>query len=130
MIGAFGEVNFLVSDTKIRTFDDFVRSCSGRWADHEILGRKPLSQFIGPGLDTISFSMHFSYAYGLDVGYEIDRLVKIERSGKPYVLTIGNKGYGTYKWVITSLDIEHKHVDSRGNVLVADVRVSLKEYVK
>ncbi|NEZ43724.1 phage tail protein [Paenibacillus alvei] len=130
MIGAFGEVNFLVSSEKIRTFDDFQRSCTGRWAEHEVMGKKPKLQYIGPGLDTIRFKMRFDYSFGLKVRYELDRLVKLHREGKPHTLTIGKKALGVYKWVIMSLDEEWITVDHRGNVLVAEVDVELKEYVK
>ncbi|MCY9764925.1 phage tail protein [Paenibacillus alvei] len=130
MIGAFGDVNFLVTNTKIRTYDDFVRHCQGRWAEHAIIGKKPLSQFIGPGLDTISFSMSFALAHGTDPRYETDRLIKMERSGKPFTLTIGNKKYGTYKWALTSLEVEDSKVDNKGKLLAAAVRVEMREYAK
>ena len=130
MIGAFGEVNFLVSNEKIRTFDDFVRTCAGRWAEHAVIGKKPLSQFVGPGLDTVSFTMRFSVFNGLNPRVEMDRLVTIERSGKPYTLTIGSKGLGTYKWTISSLRENLINVDNQGNVLIADIEIELKEYAK
>lgn len=132
MIGSFGEVNFLVDPTnrKIRTFDDFQRTTAGRWGEHAVLGKKPILQFIGPGLDTISFNMHFNVAYGLKPRDELDRLVTMERSGKPFTLTIGDKGLGVYKWVITSLTEQFRTVDNKGNILAADVQIELKEYVK
>jgi len=130
MIGALGEVNFLVSDTKIRTFDDFRRSCTGRWADHEVIGKKPLSQFIGPGLDSITFKMRFDAFLGLNPRVEMDRLVTMERSGKPYTLTIGDKAFGVYKWTIRQLDEDFITVDNEGRLLVSEVTIELKEYVQ
>ncbi|WP_339271429.1 phage tail protein [Paenibacillus sp. FSL K6-1330] len=130
MIGALGNVNFLVTDKKIRTFDDFRRSSAGRWEDHEVLGKKPLSQWIGPGLDSISFKMRFDVAYGLNPRVEMDRLVKMERSGKPYTLTIGDKAFGVYKWTIRQLDEDFITVDNKGRLLVSEVTIELKEYVK
>ncbi|TVX93053.1 phage tail protein [Paenibacillus agilis] len=130
MIGAFGEVNFLVTNEKIRTYDDFVRTCSPRWADHEVIGKKPVSQFIGPGLDEISFSMSFRLSLGIDPRYEIDRLVNMQRSGKPFVLTIGKKAIGTYKWVLVGFEEKHVAVSNKGLILSADVSVRLKEYAR
>lgn len=130
LIGSFGEVNFLVSDSKIRTFNDFVRKCSARWAEHAIIGQKPKEQFIGPGLDTVSFTMRFSVYNGLNPRKEAERLIEMDRKGKPYPLTIGGKALGTYKWRISSLDIAFQEVDHKGNVLVTDLNIELKEYVK
>jgi hypothetical protein len=130
MIGSFGEINFLVSHDKIRTFEDFQRSIAGRWAEHNVIGKKPLSQFIGPGLDIIKFKMTFSIYLGVDPRLELDRLVTIERSGKPYTLTIGSKALGTYKWAISSLEEAFKTIDNQGNILSAEVQIELKEYAK
>lgn len=130
MIGSFGDIVFEVSDKRIRTFDEFVRTIAGRWVDHEIIGKKPLSQWIGPGLDTISFKMRFDIALGLNPRIETDKLITIEREGKPYTLTIGNKGLGVYKWVITNLEVEYTTIDHKGNILVAEARLELKEWVK
>lgn len=130
MIGAFGEINFLVSDDKIRTFDELTRTVSGRWVDHEILGKKPMTQYIGANLDEISFVMEFNAFYGLDVEYETDRIVKMVREGKAYPLTIGNKGLGMNKWTLRSAEIAYTTIDARGRMLIAGVNVTLKEYVK
>jgi hypothetical protein len=72
--------------------------------------------------------MRFDASYGLNPREETDRLVTIERSGKPYTLTIGTKALGTHKWVISSLDISYLTVDHKGVVLVAEAEIELKEY--
>ncbi|OPA76735.1 hypothetical protein BVG16_16320 [Paenibacillus selenitireducens] len=130
MIGSFGEVNFLVSHDKIRTFDDFQRATAGRWAEHAVLGKKPLLQYIGPGLDTVTFTMKFNIYLGVDPRLELDRLVTMDRGGKAYTLTIGGKALGTYKWVISTLNEAFKTLDNEGNILTAEIQIELKEYAK
>lgn len=130
MIGSLGSIVFIANAKTIRTFDGFSRKSSSRWAKHEILSQKPKSQFIGPGLDTISFTMRFDAAYGLNPRKEMDALVKLDRSGKALALTIGGKGIGTGLWVITSLEQSWQVVDAKGNVLVGTANISLEEYVK
>jgi len=129
-LGSLGPIVFIVSPNKIRTFDEFSRSSAGRWAKHDILGKKPLTQRIGPGLDTVSFSMRFDVKYGMNPRKELERLEKIDREGKALPFLIGGKSIGTGLWVITSLEQKWTSVDNNGNILVAAVNVSLEEYVK
>ncbi|MFU1797384.1 phage tail protein [Paenibacillus azoreducens] len=130
MIGSFGQVNFLVSSWKIRTFDDFRRSASPRWVTHDIIGKKPVSQFIGPGLDQISFSIRFDVRYYMRPKIELDRLTKMERSGEVAKLIIGGDALGVNKWYITSLEQEWQKVDNEGNLLVAQASITLQEYAR
>lgn len=118
----------MVSPNLIRTLHDFTRSASGRWANHEVLLKKPVSQFIGPGLDTISFTMRFDIRYGINPRKELDALVELERSGKTMPLIIGGKGVGVNRWKITSLEQKWEDIDNRGNVLSATASITLEEY--
>ncbi len=67
MIGTFGDVTFEVSSDKVRTFSDMKRSGSSRLASHDLIGRKPLLEFGGPGLETLTFNMALSAFLGLDL---------------------------------------------------------------
>lgn len=130
LIGSFGDINFLVTTEKIRTYDEFVRSCTARWVTHEVIGKKPLSQFMGPSLDTVSFRMQFSVTHGLKPEYEMNRLIDMIRNGKPFTLNIGGKPLGVYKWVLTALEIQHKVVNNKGQLECIEVKVEMREYVK
>lgn len=129
MIGAFGKVVFSVSDSQIRTFSGMTRSNAGRWAEHEVLNRKPTLQYLGPGLDTMSFTMTFNISFGVDPRKEMDELVVMEREGKAHALTLGGKGFGRGLWVITSLEQSFDLIDNNGKILEGSSTVSLKEYV-
>ncbi|WP_375104050.1 phage tail protein [Paenibacillus sp. RS8] len=129
-IGSLGPVVFVVSPEAIRTFQDFSRSAASRFAKHDIIMQKPKTQFLGPGLDTISFKMWFDVRYGLKPRKELDKLTELERKGKAIPLIIGGKGLGTGLWVITGLSQTWDKIDSAGNVHRATATVSLEEYVK
>ncbi|MCM3141296.1 phage tail protein [Brevibacillus sp. MER 51] len=129
-LGSLGPVVFVASAETMRTFTDFTRSGASRYADHEILGKKPKSQWIGPGLDTITFSMKFDVLYGLNPRKELAQLVEIERAGKAMPLTIGGVGIGVYMWIITALSQKWDIVDNHGHVLKATADLTLKEYAK
>lgn len=129
MIGAFGKIAFIATPEILRTFSDFTRNSAGRWGKHDRVGTQPLQQFIGPGLDTISFTMRFDVFYGLNPRKEVDELVRLERSGKAQALTIGGLPVGVNLWIITSMQQTWDVIDNFGNVLVGTARITLEEYV-
>lgn len=57
LVGFMADIPFIVSSRFIRTFDDYGRGSAGRWAQHDIIGDKPVLEFIGPDIEKISFSM-------------------------------------------------------------------------
>ncbi|WP_227014025.1 phage tail protein [Paenibacillus psychroresistens] len=120
---------FQVSADKIRTFDDFVRNNADRWESHEIIGQKPKKEFIGPGLDQITFNMRFDANLGVSPRKEMEALMVLSRNGKAAPLIIGGKALGVNKWIITGLVHKWKNIDNKGNLLQADLEISLEEYV-
>lgn len=128
-LGSFGDLVFEVSTEKVRTFSDFKRTNSERWASHEIIVEKPKSEFIGPGLDGITFTMRFDVNFGVNPRQEMDRLVDMSRNGEVHYLIIGGKGLGEGMWKIKTLGQEWTVVDNMGNVLSSKIDVTLEEYV-
>lgn len=129
MIGTFGPVVFVASDEVLKTFDNFVRHEQGRWTKHDIIGKKPKPEFLGPDLGSISFTMRFDVAFGMNPRKEMDNLLSMVRDGKYYTLVIGGKGLGVNKWSLQSVTQNWRRVDNRGNILVGEVTVELEEYV-
>lgn len=130
MIGALGDVVFIATASTLRTFQEFARKTAARWAKHDRIGLKPVSQFIGPDLDTITFTMRFDVRFGIDPRKELEALLDLSRTGKALDLTIGGKSLGEGLWVITSVEQSWDAVDNRGNVLVGSASVSLEEYIE
>lgn len=128
MIGALGEIPFIVTQDVIRTVSDFKRSGASRWASHDVHLRKPVREFLGPGIDTISFTMRFDVRYGMNPRIELAKLVEYDRSGKVVPLIIGNGGLGVYMWTVTSVEQDWQYFDENGNCLVATANVTLEEY--
>ncbi|PWK16057.1 phage tail protein [Tumebacillus permanentifrigoris] len=128
MIGALGDVVFVASADTIRTIEDFKRSSSGRWATHEVLGKKPVSEYVGPNLDTVSFSVRFDVLYGMNPREELNRLLEMQRSGAVVPLVIGGKALGVNKWCVTSLEQDWTSIDNEGRLLVAKASITLTEY--
>lgn len=65
LVGFMADIPFIVSSHYIRTFDDYGRGTGGRWAQHDIIGDKPVLEFIGPDVEKISFTMQLRADQGL-----------------------------------------------------------------
>lgn len=132
-LGSLGDVVFNTyfdgSKIKSRTFRNFQRTSTDRWAKNDIYMQKPSSQFIGPGLDTVTFDMTFSVSLGMNPRAEMDKLLAYSREGKVMPLIIGGKPLGVSKWKITGLTQTWEVVDKDGNLLKAGLNISLEEYV-
>lgn len=129
MIGSLGDIVFTVSMEQVRTFDELTRSAQGRWAKQDRPLQKPLSEFLGPDLDTISFQMRFDAGMGVNPRTEMDKVLDKCRSGVAETLIIGKKPLGMFKWVVKSAEQSYQTVDNAGNVLKGTVSVSLEEYM-
>lgn len=129
MIAIWGDVVFTVSDQQVKTFDAFKRTESARWSMHDIHGQKQKAEFIGIDAGKISFTMHFSAYLGVDPREELNKFIKCVRSGEAHTLIIGTKRIGVSKWYIPTTDESWNHVDNRGNLLTADLNVTMEEYV-
>jgi phage protein U len=128
MIGTFGDVVFTASSDKVNTFDNLQRSTAARWAIHEPHLGYPVPEYLGPGQDSITFTMRFDVTLGVNPREEMDRLLTYARIGYASELTIGGKGLGVGQWYVESVGQTWTVVDNRGNLLAGTVDVTLKEY--
>lgn len=64
-IGSLGDIVFEVSSSKVVTFKDYKRTTKARFQSHDIIGQKPILEYLGPDGEEISFTMQFSIS--LDV---------------------------------------------------------------
>lgn len=126
MIGIFGSVVFETSSEKVRTFSDFKRSGEAEYGEHSRIGRKGILEFLGPGLDQITFSMLFTVSLGVNPREEIDKLRDLLNGGETETLILGGKPLGDF--VVTSLSETWKRMDNAGRLLAAETSVTLKEY--
>lgn len=129
-IGALGSVPFYVSDKGVQTLADFNWSGSARYATHKRLQGVALAELTGLNPDEITLEIRLSKYLGVDPWNALKKLLNAERKGELLTLTIGNHGYGRYRWVITSHKVKVKSFDAGGNLADITVSVKLLEYVK
>lgn len=128
MLGSLGPVIFTVSEKQVRTLQGLTRTESGRWAKHDIVGRKPVPEFLGPDLSGVSFSIRFDIMLGMNPKKETNRLIGMSRDGKAYHFILGTHRFGVNKWSVQDVKVDFERIDNRGNVLIADVSITLEEY--
>ena len=128
IVGSFGDVIFKVSAQEVNTFESMSWQNSTRWAEHERHLKDPLPEWLGNANDTMKFTMILTVFAGTNPLAEITKLLKMERSGTPNFLVIGNKGYGKGRWVIQKTKFDMQRFDNRGNLLEAKISVDLLAY--
>lgn len=129
-IGSFGDLTFKVSDKFVRTFDGMSWDFSAKYATHDRHIKADLLEYMGPEIETISFSMVLSVFLGGTPYLQIRKLRKMIRKGYAQRLVIGGKVYGNYKWVMEKGSVELQRFDKKGNLWAAKIKVTLKEYPK
>jgi len=126
-IGSFGSVTFTASEQQVRTFSGFQRQRKARFARHEVINAKPLLEYTGDDLDSVSLEMRFDIGLGINPRDEIDALGLIKTGAQAHPLVIGGVVLADY--VITDMTEEWRRIDGRGNLILALVTVQLLEYV-
>lgn len=131
MIGSLGEVAFEVSSKKVFTFGELSRERTARINFHERLGGlKPLAEFIGPGVESISFTIRLSRYLGVDPLAEVATLRKMCDSGTAASFSLDGKPQGDGLWLVESIKETWRNVDNKGNPTEIDCDIQLKEYME
>ena len=127
MLGSIGPVEFTVSESEVKTFSDMDFTHKASFASHKILSRNELIEFTGIDASTCSLRITLSTDRGNDVQNDIDSLKEILTSHYAAPFTLGGNVMGSGLWVIENMTIGLEKVDSWGNILTANITLSLKE---
>lgn len=130
VIGSFGTVVFEVTPNKLLSFNDLEKSSKSRWSEHDIHGQKTKLEFEGAGLVDLSYRLLLRAENGVNPIKEMEKLEKMNDNGTAASFILGGKPISPNKFVITEIKESLKNIDQRGNLLAAEVNVSLKEYVE
>lgn len=129
-IGTFGDLTFSVSDKTVRTFEGMNWDFSAKYTTHDRHIQPDLLEYMGPEIESVSFSAVFSVFLGTNPYKEIKKLRQMVRDGRAERLVLGGKVYGSYKWVMQKGTAELKRFDGKGNLWAAKVKITLEEYPK
>lgn len=127
-IGYMGDVVFVVSDDYLLTPSNLQRSASSRWAQHDLILSKPVSQFTGPGLEEISFDLQLIESMGVDPLKQLQTLRRMRDTGAVFPLIIGGRPVTQNYWRIDSLSEGSNFYSASGKLIQTKVNVKLVEY--
>ena len=128
-LGNLGDIIFTVSSVKTLTFKDLSHSKSTKYHHHEVIGNKPLTEYIGCDLDKLTFSIELSHQLSVDVREVLEKLNGYANEGTPLEFIVGNSPFGVDKWVIESVSTAYNIVYRNGAIYKATVDLSLEEYI-
>lgn len=126
MIGNIGDITFVASESKLRTFQQLTKDYAARYATHEVIGKKPVLEFIGPDIIKANLTIRLESAKGVVVQDEIDAINTIIESGEDQPLFIGKKYFGQF--VIKSMNENDSVTDNKGVIRLATITINLEEY--
>ena len=129
-IGSLGKVVFETSEKKIRTFFDLKRSASARIGTHDLIGKKPILEFVGPGLEQISMNVRLDVSLGLNPADELKALREMRDKGEIVKFILNGEPVTENYWLIEQISEDHRQIDNKGRLLIADLSITMKEYVK
>lgn len=130
MVGYLGAVPFIVTTEELKTLTDFKWSHSANYTAHARHLSRPVVEFTGVGEDEISFNCILSTYLGSEPMADYITWLGYLREGTAVPMKLGEKYYGYYRWIITSLSYSGVYTDKAGNWTHADVSVKLVGYEK
>ena len=130
MVGSLGPVVFSVSDAFVRTISGYSRKTSVRIESHDIIGQKPLSEWVGMSCDSISFTVKLSAFRGVNPKEEAEKLRRMAERGEAVTFVMGGAPVTQNKWLIESVDEDANYYDRMGNIISSDVKLSIREYAE
>lgn len=130
IVGCLGDIVFQVSSETVQTLNNATWSGSARYATHQRHGTHALTEYTGIDPDKMTFDIELNRFLGCKPMDAINLLWGYERSGEAVPLTIGEKGYGKYRWNILNHNTKMRTLDGEGHLTTATVSVSLQEYLR
>lgn len=126
MLGRFGSLNFKCSAEQVQTFSSMSRKHDIRYAQHDVIGKMPMLEFVGYGLYKAEFTMRFDLSLGVKPAACLAKLHRMMENRQYKWLVIGEEFFGRY--VIESIDEDVKAVAGDGTIIVAEAKLSLIEW--
>ena len=127
-VGSMGDIPFVVSYGKIRTFSDYGRSGSGRWAKHDLIGRKPVMEFLGPDVEKVSMKIQLRTDHGINPENELGRLRKMRDTGAVFPFILGGAPVSDNYWLLEDIGENVSYWRAGGKILSVSVDITLTEY--
>lgn len=126
LLGRYGSLNFYCSADSVLTFTELQREHAGRWARHDVLYKKPVLEFIGPDLASVSLKVRFDATLGFSPIWGLAKLKRMQENRIHKYLIVGGEFMG--KYILESVSEERKHFTGKGVCFIAEATLNLVEY--
>lgn len=128
-IGQWGSnIKFSVNSEKQLSFRDMKRTSSARWTSHNIIGKRPKTEFLGPGMDEVTLEVVLSAEMGVRPRSEMEKFRSACKKGEVHYLYINGKKVCKNKMAITAVSESWDEIWSQGELAKAVVSVTFSEY--
>lgn len=124
-IGNWGRyLKFQTDDSRILNFDGLRRKVSARVGKHNLISRRPVLEYLGPDLQSITFKIELNAMVGVRPRKEEEKLMK--KIGYVAPLVIGGKKICS-KAMLTGVGSAYNIVLGKGEVLSISLDVTMTE---
>lgn len=105
-IGQWGsDIKFSVNSERQLSFRNMKRTSSARWASHNIIGKRPKPEFLGPGMDEVTLEVLLSAEMGVRPRSEMKKFRSACKKGDVHYLYINGKKVCANKMAITAVSV-------------------------
>lgn len=127
-LGSYMGKVFTVSDIRVFTPKSLQGSAGSDWANHEIIGRKSRSQWLGPKLKSYTMEILLRAQDGIDPRSTLEYFQQAAESSKVDWLVIGGKPLSPNPFKLVSVSDEWGAVLGNGALIESKVSLSIEEY--
>ena len=125
VVGVLGTLPFICSASLVMTYKDVSREVAARWAHHEVIGKKPVHEWVGDEANRISFKIRFDSSLNSPPLLGLYLLKKMLEKHEPQRLLLGPEYMG--KFILESVSEERRFHTGLGVCQVAEATITLTE---
>lgn len=129
-IASWGSVTFKVNSEKILSFSGMKRTYSGRWASHNIVGKRPISEFQGASLDEVTIDVTLDAEFGVKPRATMKIFREAAKKGYAAYFYVGGVKVSINKYIVKSGTENWNEIWSKGEVVRATAQITFQEYVE
>jgi phage protein U len=126
-IGSYGPLVFEVNTNKVFT-PKIKRTAGSSWANHDLISRKPKSQYLGPKLKSGSLDIVLRAELGVKPRATLEMLAALAEGRQVYYLIVGGKPLADNPCKITEISETWGEMYSGGELFAASVNIKYEEY--
>jgi phage protein U len=125
-----GQIVFGLAARQGFLMEELTETSKAKFVEHEILGSKPITEFVGFENDEATFSMNFITGHTTSPMVAIPLLKGFLSRAQAYPLIVAGRPVGSFlsQFVLTEVTSTYRYLNGAGLLMSASIEVSMKEY--